>query len=734
MVFNNKKYKGVLVWILFPGIFISPLAISMAPLDDAEMSMVIGKDGIFIEIDSATGLSADQLRWEMDSGAALPGACSGGVANQHACTLVGGIALEGVGGPLRSTMAIDIGGDGAGDAALAISSTWDSLRIVANSITHQTAVTPGYGSHSLGSLAYYSTGDMSLANVNGLFDASGTEAIFELNTVGDIIYRQGGPGTAEISFGNFNFGGYFSSGAASGHTLGQGTLGIDGNGLILYAPYSVLDLNFDLLFKAAPTNFDTTGREPMILFGWQGGLRDALIRISGGGVGYGLTPDGNYYDISGVHSSRSEGLNILAEWDYDEDYKWILGQAGGNRTQIWFYDWVTLGGTSPPPGPAFSMPIILDVLQNNVGPAGLCFGGGAFSGRPTAAHCGAIGGEFVTTLPGVGDSAMMVMIHDAHNYAYNSKVGVIDPGPGLDPLSPDYRDDFDWSLIYTWGKFDADIMIRPEGPTGNVGWKSDVALAIQSPGAWQAANSANPVVRATAGSGWKTNTHFALADTGVTVGPGCSAMNPCHQGIGVLNADLLWSVRDFYIQVRADGAGTNTPSMPGGLWLETNSAAQYRFRGMFGGGNFKNLAPGNTSVLALLDVNLSTDRFLFVLSPGDIVGGDAPLRFDGILDFDGSAYFSLAEISSPQSEFRLYDVEGRIGWSEGKILLQSGNNTVDGLPRLTIENELRLGQSAAFGGPPGDPLVARVGFGQEEFGRIAMPAGVWHNEVTLKIP
>lgn len=738
----SEKHPLVLFRILrsmSAGVFTLGLCLpapAMDVLDDQAMAEVTGRDGLFIDFQSASGATATSVTLETDRGAAPQQSCAtgSGIANQHACTLFSGVTLEGVGGPLQTRTRLDVSGTtttGTGVSGIAWRSEWDQLRLTADALTVVTGTNPGYAANSVGSLAYYSTGNLAVISEGFPFNPGYNQTRFELNTVGDIIYRQGGAGAAEISFGNFNFGGHFSDGAALGHNYGPGTLGLDATGLYAFAPFSVLDLNFDLLFKAAPTNFDITGRQPMILFGWQGGLRDALIRIGPGGLGYGIA--GNFYDIT---NNRSDGLHIDAEWDFDTDYKWIIGQAGGNRTQIWFYDWQRVGGAGA--GSAFSMPIILDVLQNGVGPAGICFGGSAIpSGRATAAHCGAIGGEFFTTRPGVGRSALAVVIHDAHNYAYNTKVRVIDPGPGLDPNNPDWFDDFDWSLLYTWGKFDADIMVYPEGPGGSsTGMRSDVTLAIQSPGAWVAANSTNPAVRATAGDNWRTNTHFALVDTGVTVGTGCTAGNPCHMGIGILNSDLVWNVRDFFLQVRADGSGTSTPAMPGGLWLGTDSAARYEFRGMLGGGNFKNLGLTDISVLALGRVNLSTDRFLFVLSPGTISGGDAPLRFDGILDLDGSAELSMAEISSPQSSFRLYNVQGRIGWGDGEILVQSGNNTVDGLPRLTISNDLLLGNTGHFGGlvPTDKQIVANVGFGAEDFGRIAIPSGHWYNEVTLKIP
>jgi len=45
-----------------------------------------------------------------------------------------------------------------------------------------------------------------------------------------------------------------------------------------------------------------------------------------------------------------------------------------------------------------------------------------------------------------------------------------------------------------------------------------------------------------------------------------------------------------------------------------------------------------------------------------------------------------------------------------------------------------IGESAHFGGAPGQALRGTVGFGTEDFGRIAIPAGTWNSEVIMKIP
>ncbi|MED5431389.1 MAG: hypothetical protein VX920_03545, partial [Pseudomonadota bacterium] len=72
-------------------------------------------------------------------------------------------------------------------------------------------------------------------------------------------------------------------------------------------------------------------------------------------------------------------------------------------------------------------------------------------------------------------------------------------------------------------------------------------------------------------------------------------------------------------------------------------------------------------------------------------------------------------------------------WRNGNLTVRAGDETSDGLPSLTIENELLLGESANFG-TAGQPLVGSVGFGDQNYGQMAMPGGVWHSEIIAKIP
>src|SRR5690606_35669536 len=157
------------------------------------------------------------------------------------------------------------------------------------------------------------------------------------------------------------------------------------------------DIDFDVAFKAAAGNFDVNGRSKLLHFGWHGGLVNPLWRIGAGGYGYGTYMNGanSFQDFDGSQGStaRSQGINLLTQWDFDSDFRLDLGEAGGNGTVASLSHWTRLGNA---PGPMFSFPVIFDVLQGGAGPAGLC-AGGFTSGVPAdAVSCTGAGGEWIS--------------------------------------------------------------------------------------------------------------------------------------------------------------------------------------------------------------------------------------------------------------------------------------------------------------------------------------------------
>lgn len=709
---------------------------ALQPLDDDVLSAVTGQDGLSVSLGGPNTVTATQLKWVSDDNGLDNGACTGGVANRHACTQINNLSLQGVGGDLHIGATLDVGSTAAGDPYVALQSEWGRAAQGANpavpvrlGIGGLTFNTPTWNAsaNSLGAFALQSQGQMLWSNRGGFFNNAADYAMFNMSSRGDLIYRQGPAGSAELSFGDLVFDLAFTNGAAGGQLPAPGRIGLNNNGIEFSADYADIELTFDLAFKANPTNFDSAGRSHLVRFGWQGGLVNARQRVSSGGYGYGSYMSGpnTFQDFDGtVTGARSQGLSLLSEWDFDTDFALVIGEAGGNRSFVRFSNWQRFGNA---PGPMFSFPVIFDVVQNGAGPAGLC-AGPFTAGVPDQTSCQASGGEYFSSALSAGDAAFAVLIRDANLHAYSSLVEVIDPLAGgvVTPVN--------WGLLFTYGKLDADIFLRPQGradgaavATTNTGIRADITLVAQSPDAWRRANSADPLVRATAGNGWRTNTHVMVADTGSAIGSG-------HNGVGFVNGDIIYRARDLFIRV-TDGDSAY-PDMPGGLWLQTDSLAQYRFRGIFGGGDLADLSYGALTKVSLIDVNLQTNRFIFVLNPLPVDGvtGAAPIGFNGLLDFDGGSYITVGEVSSPASQFFVRDVGGRIGWRDGSLSFVSGQNTPDGLPQLAIRNDLDIGSSAHFGGAPGQPLVGTVGFGTENFGRIAIPSGTWNSEVIMKIP
>lgn len=708
------------VWAAFFWVAaLAPGAHGLKPLNDDEMAGVAGRDGLAVQLESESGISAQEAVLSNDPGG--PGAGS---------AVWQGLEMMGLGSePLFAEASLDVGSNGSEPMVLMEGSWSDLLAYI-----DQWRLGDGQGanrSDSLGSLGVQTGGELTLGNTDGFFKADGSEARFDLVSEGALYYRQGGKGDPELSFQNFSLDAGFTDNAGN---PGMGTLGIDDSGLFLGADYMDLALFFDLAYAEAP-NPDTNGNgyfepgaaERMMLFGWEGGVNNATMRLGAGGIGTGIyTQDGHeFFDYDGAQTgNRSEGLNVSAQWDYSPDFAWRLGQASDDtEVELQFTGWQRLGGASSPESHDFNLSMILDTVTDTHNPGGICFGGDLpASGSLTETGCTAseVGGV-MENIP-VDNRAFSVTMRDGGLHAYNTRVDVLENDTAVDT--------FDWSLLYTFGKLDGNFHFYPGGKTaGTPGLKSDVVLGIQSPGYWQAAQdnfagyetdpnesgwSDNPASR------WASNTHFMIADTNTSVDVDGDGNVGDQFGIGILNADLLWKVEDLFLRVTD---GDDIANMPGGFALESQESAQYRFRGLFGGGDLLNL--DQPARIALLDVNLETDQFVFVLGPAPNAS-DEYISFDGLLDFGGNTYASLAEPSRPGSDFSLNNVSGRIRWQDGRVELLS-SNTTGGRPELTIANDILIGNTAG-----GDPLRGTLSLGEEDLGQMAIPSGQFYSNITLK--
>lgn len=734
-------------------------------MDDDGLSAVIAQEGLSLSQIGATPLKFGSMGWRTDG--AGDGSCtSGGIANEQACTILNNSFLSGYDSAFRINSRLDMGGSVADDnSSMGISIDWQSengkpLILVLDGLTLKTPAkdySASGSNSSIGTIGLFSKGRLELANSNGLFNASDTTAHFDFSSQGDLVYLQGWTGPS-LSFGNFNFAARFSNGAAGGQLDAPGMVAVDKMGLLLKAPYADIDLLFDLMYKqdAAAGGDYLLGRDPIIRFGWTGGLVNPKFRVRPGGIGYGTYtstaqhPSGashtydnaTYYDtqLSGTSPSLlSEGMNMLASWDFDSDFTWVLGQAAGDHTRALFSSWRAMTGSI---GPMLYMPVTFDVVQNGQGP-GVCFDGGFTSGTASPGSCPA----YVNSdLPGAGEAAFALLIRDGHLRAFNQTIQIVDDVNAIGTM-------LDWSLLYTYGKLDANIYLTPEGrgqgtalSTTTTGIKADITLEAQSPGYWSAASSSSAATRASASSvglGWQNNTHFMIADTRVGGTGSHAAGTSAQYGVGLMNADLFWRARNMYLRVTAGDPGY--PLIPGGFWMQADKradndygglAVQYFFRGMFGGGNLRDLS--SPVQLGLLNIDLLAERFLFALTPHAAINGDAPVGFTGLIDLMNLGDLPLltfAEPSSPGSSFSIYGVSGRVAWANGTVnLVSAANNPPTNMPKVTISNDLLFGKTADFGDGGGAPLVSKIGFGSEYFGRTVLPAGAWHSDFSLKIP
>jgi hypothetical protein len=586
-----------------------------------------------------------------------------------------------------------------------------------------------------GRIGFFSSGGLTVVNESGLFNADSTDAYFDLSfstdaKPGDFILRHGPAGSPEFSFGNANLGLETRNCDTNDCTLGISQT----DGLFLAADLVDLELNFDLLFKNNPTNFDRGnpsdpldigGREELIQFGWRGGLENFDFSVNAGSV------------------AGNQGLQVDTEFDYADDFSFVLGQAGVENPRAVFKSFQPLGS---PTEPEFRLPLTLDVVPGGTDMGDLCFGN-------TAADACDAGPDDQTVeqpISLVTDSrySLAGTIRGGHLRSYNTLVDVVDPSASGDPDVVDGTpgdsnensdgDDFEtynWSLGYTYGEFDLNAAVYP-GIDNNLGdgtvslasegITSDVALTIDSPGHWAKLQNEDP----TAGDNWATNTHFFIADTDTAVDVNGSGTAGDEYAFGLLNADLIWQADNLGIRVASDSDTAFGIDFPGGLWLQSDQNVRYQFRGILGGGDLNDLS--TPTPISIANVRLDTDNFIFALSPTTGEGGQPAIGFDGLLDLNTDTFISLAEPSQPSADMRIGSLSGRIRWQDGAVELRSSaenNPGPDGQTRasLTLSNDLLIGQTAG-----GDPLTGNINVGNDQLGEAAIPTGQFYSSISLK--
>lgn len=698
-------------------------AVAMESIDDGALADVSGQSGIDLYVRSnAIGNSGTSVLVNIDDGTAneaglLQSALQlTSIGNQGAATTT----------PFVAHTQIDVASVG-GQPALALQSDWTRMRASHNLNVVDAAGTPA--SNGFGTMVMDTTGSFRLTGVNGLLNGGASNSARQLHltigspqvgvatpgSYGQIYYRQGGAGSPELVLdkiyldlgltpgtgGSF---GFCDPGAAGG----CGSFGTGRNGFYLNAPHLDFNASWAVNYRGTPTGSFTTANNDsggLAYWGWTGGFNNAELLVSAGGI---WTPTPGYDPQQ--PSGRSQGLNVAFHGDYDSNFAWLVGQAGG-RSLLRFGNWTKLTGATY----ALNAPnVTLDVINASQGPGGLCWGASAYgtasgpcsSTTFTRSSGKVVTGQFLNLPPSATSLALAVRQFSLQ--AYSSNVQVLDDmnnnGVFTDTVGGIAETQtYPWGLIYTFGTLDGNVYLYPGNAagTGN-GMAADIMLMSQS-----FANGSNKLLG---------NTNFMISDSDTGM------------GIGLFQSNLLFAARKMY-----------TNLLPGGLQMSTNDA-RLAIQGRFGGGSVPNLTQVN--VISDWDINLEFSRLESLLYAASS-NGYPYLGFETRMtlvnsstsiaspDADGS-YFALAEPSRPDVEFRVANLTGDLETKNGKLFLISAADTVnapDQVRRLQIAQDIYIGSSVSGGG---NPLIGEVKFSGASLGRIAIPSGQWYSSMTLK--
>ncbi|MCG8394352.1 MAG: hypothetical protein MI745_14835, partial [Pseudomonadales bacterium] len=452
-IIKNKPAQRVLLvaCLIWPA---TPYALET--LSDQEMGKVSGQDGVTIslQVPENQTITAEQIRWELDTGEADAG--SNSLANQ---IIIGGtevdnsqFTLQSIGAngatateALDFALAIDAFTNSVDRPGLALDATWNRMRMQMDDLTVTNT------GRSFGTMALDSAGRFAIVGDGGLFNHDNNQARLILNVgnvdasdpspsnwvindPGDLFFRMT-DGGAEAILHNFGF--LFD--------MHQGIVGIDEDGFVLQsAGRTDFNLTFDLYANATGQDFqfipyvDANTSIPMLLFGWRGGLENVDLR---------LRPEGTWLD-SGAHT---QGLTTSLKFDLASDFQFVIGEAGDDRSYLEFANPVSLTAAD---GSALSRNdvefgyLTLDTVSaGHDAVPNICYGGGNPYGGAASACSTSTGGVLPVQsidLP-ASDTGLALVARDWGLHAYASKVQYRDGVTSANAI------DDGWALIYTLG-------------------------------------------------------------------------------------------------------------------------------------------------------------------------------------------------------------------------------------------------------------------------------------------
>lgn len=738
-----------------------PFAVNAAEqINDDELSAVVAQDGLTVIVDGKVVDNAGQFRLNTDS--TVPASAATLQMGAGANDLVVAVGNKGVspGGTtsFTSTLTFDAGNGSTAGLGVDLNTVWNRTRLEANNVyvyAGNPGTTPSYG---FGDIALDSSGSFQFVNNSGSIFSSSTEnyatnklrltigtpqvGLASPGVSGQFYYRQGSVATSpELILDKLYLDVGFTPGtggmvsvctsdsacapmagavaALTGFPSGKG-------GVYFGAPHLDFNLTFSLDYRGTPVggnrfttnNADING---IAYWGWTGGFNNAELLISAGGIWPNTTkynPD-NPVDAGAPYTAatRTEGLNLAFHGDYDSNFSWIVGQAGG-RALLFFDQWQKLPGATW----ALNAPnITLDPISGaGQGPGGLCWGGNVYG---TTASCTAStarwGNTTSTYQPAIKyldappqAAGMALAVRDLSLQAYSTNVTLKDDmnNNGIFTDASETAS-YGWGLIYTLGVMDENLFLYPgnavSGATAN-GITADVLLMAQSFN-----NGTNPLLG---------NTNLMIADTATNL------------AYGLVQANVLFAAKSL-----------NFSLLSGGLNFSSTDV-RAEVQGVVGGGPVPAMTQASFVKMFYVDMNLESTLFNFTLSPQSsgaypYLGYDASLRLGTSTTFaSGSgSYFSLGEPSSPLADFRLANITGDIKISNGRLFLISAadaTNAPDGVRRLQIAQTMQFGSTASLSPAPSGAsiraLQTDLKFGSDGLGKIVLPSGQMYNSLTLK--
>lgn len=717
-----KKMTSGLAMIAGAQLACASLAYGMESVSDADLSDISGQQGIDITISSnAIGGASTNVAINMD-----PSTASSATLRDVGLQLTP-IGTNGAssGTPFKITSKLDAG-TASGTPRFSLNTDWTRIRVSTNSLDLLNASSTA-STYGLGSVVFDSSGSMVFRG-SGLFNGNATDSSRLLHLTigtpqvgvaspgasGQLYYRQSSAaGAPELIFDKLYMDVGLTAGTGGGLgicTSGSacGTFGSNREGLYLNAPHLDVAATWATNYRANTSAGSYTTMNPDVAgiayWGWTGGYNNAELLVSGGGVWPGSSAA---YDPK-LPSGRTGGLNLAFHGDYDNNFTWLVGQAGG-LALLKFGNWTKLSGATW----ALDAPnITLDMINSGQGVGGLCWGASSYG---TSAGCTStnytrpngqtVSGRYVELAPDA--TAMAAIVRGLSLQAYSSNVQVLDDmnkdGDFSDTVSgkPE-TESYGWSLMYTMGAFDGNIYLYPGNAANNGnGLRADMIWMSQS-----FSNGSNKLLG---------NTNFMIGDTAAGT------------GIGLFQANLLYAARKLGIEL-----------LPTGIQLQT-ADARFAVQGRFGGGTIPNLSAPN--IISDIDLNLEFSKLNMLLYPATsngypYLGYSMAAKFGtasaGIAssDPDGS-YFSLSEPSRSDVNFRVAKINGDVELKNGQIFLISGADTVnapDQVKRLRFANDIYLGSSVSGG----SAVTADIKFSGSALGSIAIPSGRMYSSLTLK--